>query len=238
MGEKSDELVGAKSVHRERVLALRREAMVEVGERRCADKEKRKAVGEAHAVVETGFTGREDGAEEFFADANQPAFHAEIFAEPGGGDIAAILGLQAFAFPNAHRAQRRPRIGRARNDNGACGVGGQGERVGRECGRDERHARKRALREQAAGLIDDHEPAVADEAEGVHVRGGDGAGAEGLDGVDEEAVQMHGRPDWDCGEFLPVRRIVATTNERAGRVWSGLTIRASAWDRSGSRLWG
>ena len=62
---------------------------------------------------------------------------------------------------------------------------------GVEGGRDEGHARKRALGEEAAGFIDDEEAAIADEAEGVDFSGGDGAAAEGFDGIEEEAGEVH-----------------------------------------------
>ena len=46
--------------------------------------------------------------------------------------------------------------------------------------------------EEAAGLIDDEEAPVADEAEGVEVGGEDGNAGERFNGVKEDAGESHG----------------------------------------------
>ena len=77
------------------------------------------------------------------------------------------------------------------NANTGGAVGGEGEMRGVEGGRDERHARERALREVRAVFIDHQKTAIADQAEGIDISGGDGATAEGFDGVEEEAGEVH-----------------------------------------------
>ena len=77
------------------------------------------------------------------------------------------------------------------NANTGGAVGGEGEMRGVEGGRDERHARERALREVRAVFIDHQKTAIADQAEGIDISGGDGAPAEGFDGVEEEAGEVH-----------------------------------------------
>ena len=71
-------------------------------------------------------------------------------------------------------------------------VGGKGEMRGVEGGRNQRHARERALCEVCAGLIDDHETTISDDAEGIDVGGRDCATTEGLYGVKEEAGEDDG----------------------------------------------
>jgi len=72
------------------------------------------------------------------------------------------------------------------------GGGGEREVSGVERGGDERHARKRALREETTGAVDDEKAAVPDEAERVELGGEDGDAGEGFDGVEEEAGEAHG----------------------------------------------
>ena len=136
----------------------------------------------------------EDGAAEFFADADEMASDAEESGEPGGDVAAAVFGEQSLTPPNGYGAQGggvRVEGRMTGNANTGGAVGGEGEMRRVEGGRDQRHAGERTLREVRAVFIDHQKTAITDEAEGIDVSGGDGATAEGFDGVEEEAGEVH-----------------------------------------------
>lgn len=178
--------MGAKAVHRERLFATFGDAVVEIGEGGFADDEERVGVGKRDGIAEAG-RRFQDWSRKSRADTDEAAADGEKSGEEGGGLGATVFGEEIFAFPDTDGSQRRGRIGGARHADRRRRRNRDREVRGVEGGRDEGHARKRALGEEAAGFIDDEEAAITDEAQGVDRRGGYSATAKGFDGVEEEA---------------------------------------------------
>ena len=215
-GAAADDERRTEAVHGDGLFAKGDEAVVEVGERGFADDEEGVAVGEIkeiggnEATVVDGGSGCgggegravEDGATEFFADADKVAGDTEEGGEPGGDVAATVFGEEAVTPPNGDGAQRGGCERAQGYRNFADAVGAETEGGRGQLGRDECHARERALGEVRAVFVDHQKAAVTDETEGVDVGGRDGAPAEGFDGVEEEAGEVH-RSRWDEGPSLP-----------------------------------
>ena len=154
--------VGPEPVHRQRGLAARREPLVEIGERRRADHEDRVAVGEQRVRARIAGVVRVARA------------HA-------ANDRSAPAARRPRATPTANRAAASPAskprtslrqtttsrggavsaIASARRSGATCGADKR-QRAGGDRRLHERKPRQFALRDEAAGAIDDHPLAIAD----------------------------------------------------------------------------